>query len=845
VSLKSILRCSVTLSAILASTGIAFAAGESDELQEVIVTANKTRQNIKDVPQSILVIDAETLERENVRSFEDLMKIAPSVTLSTPSQPVNNSVNIRGIGTFAVSLAAQASTAVVIDDVPQFFTAEAFTSLNNVSSVEILRGPQSTLFGKAASAGVILITTKQPSDHFTADITAMATGDHEDDIQASVSGPITDKLSFLVSGVFNKFRGLDYNLTTGNWLNGQQDQSIRTNLTWKDGDWKVSFTPYFNKTISSCCVVIPEYWTPALPAGSNSIIVANPVGKPATPTSGPIAPITPAQATPVGAVIPTAAQLFAGITQGSDNHLAAMDTDERGDSIDYGAGLKVTKDLSTGHVVTLISSIDHYEETDLIDNDGTDENYKLLEPTLPNGYPINGGHFWVTSVTDEIRLNSPAEDKRLTYVAGFYFSDTKGKRDFVRGSDGFGLFSTVGVAQPGNALVVASGTNYSSYLAHSDIKTEALYGQASYQILNDLTATAGVRFHHEDESYQWVDRYNNVSFGYPACSTSSPQAGLSNNTCTGASVVLGKGALQYKITPDFMVFTDYSTGYKGPSYDLSSSLTVQNGFITIPTPNGSVTTTNANAIASAQPVPGEHSDNIEIGFKGTLFSNKMSWNATGFMEKFTNFQAQTRNPNTSINELASVPKVTSKGFETEVSARPFNGMSVSGSGTYDLARFDSYPLGGCWAGMTVAQGCVPYPSAAGGSVQNQTGQFLPNAPRWSGAVNAEYDFHLTSDYTAFFTAVYHWQSLIHFSLNNGPDSIQKSYGTFNLAGGIQRAGYKITVFVNNMFDKHYSVDTFRNTPGFSKAGTSLGDVVYYQAGRDSDRYAGVRLSASF
>ena len=115
----------------------------------------------------MLVVTVKEMERSNIRDFDDLVKIAPSVTITKTSQPGNNSINIRGIGTYAYSIATEPSVAVVIDEIPQAFQAAAFAALVDVQQIEVLRGPQNTLFGKSASAGVISITTQPATDEFT------------------------------------------------------------------------------------------------------------------------------------------------------------------------------------------------------------------------------------------------------------------------------------------------------------------------------------------------------------------------------------------------------------------------------------------------------------------------------------------------------------------------------------------------------------------------------------------------------------------------------------------------------------------------------------------------------
>ena len=117
---------------------------------------------------SVQALSSQMMDRAGVRDFDDLTKLAPTLTISKTTQPGNNSINVRGVGTYSYSIGAEPSVVVVIDDVPQAFQAMAFTALADVRQVEILRGPQSTLFGKSASAGVIYITTNPASDVFAA-----------------------------------------------------------------------------------------------------------------------------------------------------------------------------------------------------------------------------------------------------------------------------------------------------------------------------------------------------------------------------------------------------------------------------------------------------------------------------------------------------------------------------------------------------------------------------------------------------------------------------------------------------------------------------------------------------
>src|SRR5258708_35649401 len=214
----SIAGCALSVGAtpVLAQTTSESAA----PLEEIIVTANKRAEKLQDVSASVLAITSEELGTQNVRDFDNLVNIAPNLTITKTSQPGNNSINMRGVGTYSLSIASQTSVAVVVDDVPQSIQAEAFSALVGVQQIEVLRGPQRTLLVKSADAGVVSITTAQPTDHFTSQGEVMVTNDNEQHVQAAVSGPVSNQLKCGRAVNSSHDRALSFNETTRNWLDG-------------------------------------------------------------------------------------------------------------------------------------------------------------------------------------------------------------------------------------------------------------------------------------------------------------------------------------------------------------------------------------------------------------------------------------------------------------------------------------------------------------------------------------------------------------------------------------------------------------------------------------------------
>jgi len=168
----------------LAIAGV-FATGAAQaqntlQLEEVVVTAQKRAESVQDIPVAVSAFTAENLEAMGVQDFGDLAKASPSLTITTTGGNTNeNPVSMRGIGTYAYSVGIEPSVALIVDDVPVPRAGSFFNSLNDIASIEVLRGPQSTLFGKNASAGLISVHTNNPGDEFEGSIEVLATDDDE------------------------------------------------------------------------------------------------------------------------------------------------------------------------------------------------------------------------------------------------------------------------------------------------------------------------------------------------------------------------------------------------------------------------------------------------------------------------------------------------------------------------------------------------------------------------------------------------------------------------------------------------------------------------------------------
>jgi iron complex outermembrane receptor protein len=744
--------------------------GGSLQLEEVTVTATKRAERLQDVPVSVTALTSAVLERGNVRELGDLVKLAPGLQIQYGSQPGNFAIIMRGIGTFSNGIAVESDVAVVIDDVPMGYQAEAFQDLVDADRVEVLRGPQSTLFGKSAIAGVLNIVTAAPTREFTGKATVYGTNDDEKRGGFTFSGPLSDTVRFRLTVDDSDYKGNITNLYDGQKIGGSSGLTATGKLEWAPTD-NLSFTiaPRFNRNESTCCI-------------------------------NPITSLTPGLYYQGATQLPES-QVLAGIPIGPANHYIRMDyRPGGGDSRDYGATAHAEYHFSDdsflkGHIFQSITSDDHWRMFDYQDQDGNASHFLLYYPLAnPSGIDSGAyqyGFFHADSVTQEFRLTSP-DTGRIRYVTGLWFAENNLNRWLWKGP----------VLNSVEYMAVTGNVNYSAY------------GNATLDITDKLALVGGLRRNLQKIDYTLVNYFKNLDFG-------DHNQDLSTT---------GKGGIEYKWTPDIMTFATFSTGYKGQAYDL-------------------VSTFNAKE-AGQMPVPHETAKNYEVGVKTSLFDRRVFFNLTLFDANYNGFQTSVTTvlpDGTFLTHLDSVGRLRTRGVEIDAAAKATANFTLNGSFAYTDATVVEFPNGPCYTGQTLAQGC--YIDDTNSHVQNLAGKPLNNVPKAKGNVGGEYDQPLPSlPFGAFAGFALRYQSAANFSLSQDPRTIQGGYAGADFSLGINdnHDHYKVTLFVNNAFDKHYAVGLTDGTAGFSAAGgTAAGVGTSWTLPRDAFRYWGGRVDVQF
>ncbi len=371
------------------------AAGEgSFVLEEVIVTAQKREENLQDVPVAITAITADMIDRARIVSIEDIANISTSVNWQRGLTSSNSTVSIRGVGTINFGTGVESSVGIVQDGVVLSKQNEAFGDLFNLDRIEVLRGPQGTLFGKNASAGVIHLITRAPTEEFESKGDLFYGSFNEIVARGTVSGALSDSGKVLgrVTAYYRSVNGNVNNLFDGSKLNGiDSSYGIRGKLAFEASDkLNFLFIADYSSLNSDCCA--EPYRT--LPPNTNIFGI------------------------PGGDFNVYDAAAGAEISPSSLD--TSIDAPAFGNYKSSGVSMQVNYDMESGRFIS-ITSLRQWEE----------ENNNDIDWSPISVFQINGGHKEQDTFTQEFRFES-ASDGPWEYVAGLFYYDNKAVNDFNR-----------------------------------------------------------------------------------------------------------------------------------------------------------------------------------------------------------------------------------------------------------------------------------------------------------------------------------------------------------------------------------------------------------------------------
>jgi iron complex outermembrane receptor protein len=495
-------------------------------VNEVIVTARRQAESAQDVPIALSVVSGASLERTGGYTISDLQTQTPSLTTFN-SNPRNSSVGIRGIGVSSASDGLDTSVGVYVDNVYLGRPGMALADLIDIDRVEVLRGPQGTLFGRNNSAGVLNITTRRPE--FTPGATVEGSfGDYNyNQERISLTWPlIKDLLAFRVTG-FNTHRdGVLDNIQTGLKANSVGRSGGRAQLlATPTPDLTLRLIADYSTEDDTCCVGVTSTVLPA----SLSVATGRTL-----------------QALAALGYTPTPTTSFT-----RNNAAQSMLTDQKG------ASLEANWNLGWA-TATSITAWRYWHFHPLQDSDGTP--LDVIQ--------VNVAQTRDDQVSQEFRLAS--NPGRFTWQAGAYLFSQRLKDHYILnqfGYDASAFYTTYArLGSPTAAAVtIAPGSQYLDDV-DTTASSAAVFGQANYKLTDRLTLTAGVRFTHDKRS----GISDTSTSGTPNAATSLP---FHYDVAVATDNTSYLGSASYKLTDDALAYVSYSTGYKGAGLNLNAAVT--------------------------------------------------------------------------------------------------------------------------------------------------------------------------------------------------------------------------------------------------------------------------------
>ena len=735
---------------------------DQDQLGDITVYARKRAENLQAVPIPITVITPAELTRQNLVNFTDFQSKFPafSVYLTNPKQL---NLGVRGIGNNGFNTdGIDGSVGIFVDGVYTGRQGMVSTDFNDLAQVELLRGPQGTLFGKNTTAGAVIINTLKPSFEFGANAEATVGNQGYQEIKAGVTGPlIPGKLALRLSGYYAKTDGNYPNLFNNSYQNARQGQGLRAQLM-------------------------------ATPTDTLSIRLIGTYNHQGFPTISPVI---------LQVYDPTLLQTRmrnAGYTLSTgtvENRRINIDGALNAVTDTRAVSGEVDWDVAGG-TFTSITAFEHWSCFTNNDNDYTQLN------AIPDYGSCNDEHQFSQEVRWATAKNRPVE---LT-VGGFLSRQELEVDSRIR----FGNQYNIWAANPSATAFPALGGRTWAQGAYSDrvaglgfaskaifhTDTEAAFGNATWHpdAARRLALDAGLRYtwEHRTEVYDGsvVSNLGNLTTAQiNALSPSGANAQLGHvDDRLNDRSLSGEASVSYKITPSAMLYAKFARGNKSAGFNLLP--------VNASNPDASVLRA-VTLYGAGQQVRGEKTDNFEAGIKSEWFNRHLLLNLTGFHTVVRNYQANESVGvgNTAAKFLANVGSLTSDGVELEGELFLAKGLHMKGFASYNHAYYSSFHNSTC-------------PATTTASVCDLTGRQVAWAPKWTADLTTDYSHEVGEDTVAYGLVDVNWRSKQNTTITLDPTAEIGNYALVSARVGLQLAHgtFDIQLWSENLLNKAYYIN---------------------------------------
>ena len=503
--------------------------GDLAALDAVTVTAQYREENVQTIPVAVSVVSGQALERSQATDICNLPALVPSVTFSAGNELRNNAIRIRGVGTDVFSTGVEPSVSTVVDGVVLQRPGAAFTDLVDIDRVEVLRGPQGTLFGRNSSGGVINVITRAPDfDRTSGNVSTLAAQDNEYRVNGAVAGPLGDGFAYRLAAFYRSQDGIVQNLHNRESVNGQTGHGLRGKMAWRSNDTRsdVTLTADYSKLDAECCAL------PLVQASNNPRAV------------------------------------FTGTATDPDSEHVNNDVTPFVHQQNQGLAVTANIDLA-GYVLTSITAWRKYANDSNVDLDDTQGRF------ITRNFNIESSR----TRSQELRLASPTGGP-IDYVLGTYFFD--GTVDNRLDRRGLNIAAVASVNPDGSLVPLWPGDQ--ATLAGTSVvdgRNASLFGQGNWHVGDRFTLTGGVRFIDERQTLHFdrpLAAYFNGIQQPPTSPAFGPVIGHYADTAT-----IGKLSGTYAFTPQITGYASWSSGYKGDGLATTLGLTAAQ-FVQLPAP---------------------------------------------------------------------------------------------------------------------------------------------------------------------------------------------------------------------------------------------------------------------
>jgi iron complex outermembrane recepter protein len=615
---------------VAADAAIGLSDGDGGVLDTVLVTARKRAEDLEKVPISVSSVSGRDLEQDANYSIQELADKVPNLLIA-PSNVRQTSISIRGLGKNSANDGLETSVGVYVDGVYLGQPGETAFDLFDLDHIEVLRGPQGTLFGKNNTGGVLSISTRKPD--FKPELDIEAIGGNYGTYEAHAAGniPLSDTLAIRLTAYDRNRDGFLDNLYNGTRFNGYDRQGARLQLLWRPNDALTArfITEHYQSSeYSGVSVLLTPMTTYANGAVNNKTLAryTEPLG------------FTPVYAPWAGNIDLNSAR---PVTT-TQNNVSAQFTWNLG-----------------GYTIDSISAFRHYQFDAKNDLDGTPLDIVNFDGTTSDN----------KQVSQEVRLASPTGG-RFDYVAGLYYFHQSiwTNSDTLFGSD-YAAFA----GDSGNTSAALAGVRQD--VIGTPITTSyAAFAQADYKLADPVTFTGGLR---ETRESKRATINHVVSGGADLSALSVDDAALRASTVdtSGTAAAFTENALSWLGTLAFQL-----------NEDSNAYLTAAKGF-----KSGGINVEDTTVPSIVAP---ETAYSYEAGLKNRLLERRLLLNVDVYWETVKNYQGNFQSP-TLGNYIANVGDVRVRGAELEAEARPTEALRLTASAAYNEATYQNFTNAKC------------------------------------------------------------------------------------------------------------------------------------------------------